>query len=84
MMFRSSLVVTVGRCSAVVRQLASASPEVDHAHAEACRVSAPNYVDPATGYKVFTEDFLRKRASCCGEAGLKCTRRRVCTRVNRF
>jgi iron complex transport system substrate-binding protein len=34
-------------------------------HAQACARNAPTYVDPITGYDVFTADFLRQRGHCC-------------------
>jgi len=36
------------------------------AHKHACMNGENSYVDPITGYTVFTEDFLRKRRNCCG------------------
>jgi iron complex transport system substrate-binding protein len=34
-------------------------------HAQACARKAPSYVDPVTGYDVFTADYLRQRGHCC-------------------
>ena len=35
-------------------------------HAAACEAGEKHYVDPETGYRVFTEVGLRKRGKCCG------------------
>ncbi len=35
-------------------------------HAEACEAGALHYLDPNTGYRVFTALSLKKRESCCG------------------
>ncbi len=34
-------------------------------HAQACATNSPTYIDPITGYDVFTADFLRRRGECC-------------------
>ncbi|MEM6927866.1 MAG: DUF5522 domain-containing protein [Myxococcota bacterium] len=41
-------------------------------HARALAQGATTYVDPATGYRVFTEIAHRKRGSCCGSACRHC------------
>jgi hypothetical protein len=41
-------------------------------HARACASNRPTYVDPATGYEVFTADYLRRRGTCCGSACRHC------------
>lgn len=35
-------------------------------HDKACLNQRNYYVDPATGFNVFTSDFHRKRGQCCG------------------
>jgi iron complex transport system substrate-binding protein len=35
-------------------------------HAHACAHGRPSYTDPATGFNVFTADFLTRRGYCCG------------------
>ena len=35
-------------------------------HERACREGAPTYVDPETGYRVFTRVGLERRERCCG------------------
>lgn len=30
------------------------------------QIGQSSYIDPFTGYTVFTEEFLRKRKTCCG------------------
>jgi iron complex transport system substrate-binding protein len=34
-------------------------------HARACANNSPTYIDPVTGYEVFTADFLSRRGECC-------------------
>ncbi|XP_026179597.1 uncharacterized protein C1orf53 homolog [Mastacembelus armatus] len=41
-------------------------------HREACEEQKQTYVDPATGYKVFTEHAHLQRGSCCGNACRHC------------
>lgn len=40
--------------------------EVDQLHAEACQQRALSYIDPSTGYQVFTAISLEGRERCCG------------------
>mgnify|MGYP000226698630 CR=1 FL=1 len=42
------------------------------AHDDAVRSGRPRYVDPATGYQVFTEATLVARGRCCGSACRHC------------
>jgi Family of unknown function (DUF5522) len=42
------------------------------AHDEAVASGAPGYVDPETGYLVFTTRFLRERGHCCGSGCRHC------------
>jgi len=41
-------------------------PLIDSLHLEACKNGQPHYIDPATGYRVFTSVSLQSRRSCCG------------------
>ncbi|XP_051549816.1 uncharacterized protein C1orf53 homolog isoform X1 [Myxocyprinus asiaticus] len=41
-------------------------------HREACKNQERTYIDPTTGYKVFTEFAHRKRGRCCGSACRHC------------
>lgn len=41
-------------------------------HREACRRDLDTYVDPATGYMVFTAVFLQRRGTCCGSGCRHC------------
>jgi hypothetical protein len=41
------------------------TPSIREAHARACAKNSQTYVDPITGYDVFTADFLRRRGECC-------------------
>lgn len=38
---------------------------IDAAHREAVETGRDTYVDPDTGYSVFTESFLAARGYCC-------------------
>lgn len=42
--------------------------DIEEAHTAACDAGASRYVDPATGYKVFTKVSHEKRGFCCGNA----------------
>jgi hypothetical protein len=41
-----------------------------HDHAVAC--GSPTYRDPASGYSVFTADFLARRGYCCASGCRHC------------
>ncbi len=41
-------------------------------HREACRRGLDSYVDPATGYLVFTAVYLLRRGTCCGSGCRHC------------
>lgn len=41
-------------------------------HREACEAHKQMYVDPGSGYKVFTEYAHRQRGTCCGSACRHC------------
>lgn len=42
------------------------------AHKTACMNGENGYLDPVTGYMVFTEEFLSKRKTCCGNGCRHC------------
>lgn len=42
--------------------------DIEEAHTAACEAGASRYIDPATGYKVFTKVSHEKRGFCCGNA----------------
>jgi hypothetical protein len=44
--------------------------EITRRHAEAVRDRRPTYVDPVSGYAVFTAAFLAQRGWCC-ESGCR-------------
>jgi iron complex transport system substrate-binding protein len=48
------------------------SPSITELHSRACARRQPTYVDPLTGYDVFTADFLRQRGYCCGSGCRHC------------
>ena len=50
-------------------------------HERACRAGEEFYVDPGTGWRVFTEVGLRRRGSCCGSGCRHCPMR---TRKSRW
>ena len=41
-------------------------------HARACANNQPTYIDPATGYTVFTAYYLKSRGTCCGSGCRHC------------
>lgn len=41
-------------------------------HAQACAIGRPTYIDPATGYTVFTAHYLKQRGDCCGSGCRHC------------
>ncbi|WP_080602339.1 DUF5522 domain-containing protein [Bdellovibrio bacteriovorus] len=46
--------------------------EIEELHRTACESGKDSYVDPATGYTVFTEFFHMKRGHCCGSGCRHC------------
>jgi hypothetical protein len=50
----------------------SESPEVVAAHDAAIAAGDDTYVDPATGYDVFTSAFLLARGTCCDSGCRHC------------
>lgn len=46
--------------------------QLQRLHEHACLNKKNFYIDPATGYNVFTSDFHRKRGQCCGGACRHC------------
>jgi iron complex transport system substrate-binding protein len=46
--------------------------QIDERHAQACARRQPTYVDPISGYNVFTAAFLRQRGYCCGSGCRHC------------
>jgi len=47
-------------------------PPWREAHERALASGLPTYVDPETGYRVFTEIAHRRRGTCCGSACRHC------------
>ncbi|KAM6938936.1 uncharacterized protein C1orf53 homolog [Lycodopsis pacificus] len=45
---------------------------IHRAHTEACEAKKQMYVDPSSGYKVFTEYAHLQRGKCCGTACRHC------------
>lgn len=45
---------------------------IHRVHTEACEAQKQMYVDPGSGYKVFTEFAHRQRGTCCGSACRHC------------
>jgi len=42
------------------------------AHDEAVAAGKPTYIDPQTGYQVFTSETLKKKLKCCGNLCRHC------------
>lgn len=49
-----------------------AHDEIIRRHAAAVAANVPTYVDPVSGYSVFTARFLARRRSCCGSGCRHC------------
>jgi Family of unknown function (DUF5522) len=47
-------------------------PDALRAHTVAVERGEPTYVDPKSGYLVFTEVALRERGECCGSGCRHC------------
>ncbi|XP_037624823.1 uncharacterized protein C1orf53 homolog [Sebastes umbrosus] len=54
------------------RQLTEEEMSIHRAHREACEAKKQMYVDPSSGYKVFTEYAHLHRGKCCGSACRHC------------
>lgn len=50
----------------------SSQMEIEELHRAACVRGQDTYIDPATGYTVFTEVFHKRRGKCCGNACRHC------------
>lgn len=48
------------------------SPHIITLHQDAVKEGRQTYVDPETGYTVFTSDALMKRGYCCGSMCRHC------------
>jgi hypothetical protein len=46
--------------------------EIARRHRQAMAENAPTYVDPVSGFSVFTARFLARRASCCASGCRHC------------
>jgi diphthamide synthase (EF-2-diphthine--ammonia ligase) len=66
--FRSLSRVTSGSLS----MMSGFSYDIEEAHRVACKNDSNTYIDPSTGYSVFTEEALRKRGKCCGNGCRHC------------
>ena len=51
---------------------AARGDSIEALHARACAGHRDSYIDPATGYDVFTVDFLRARGFCCSSGCQHC------------
>jgi hypothetical protein len=50
---------------------------IEDLHKSACLSGTSTYIDPATGYSVFTKDFHLKRGKCCGNSCRHCPYDRI-------
>lgn len=46
--------------------------EIEEAHLAACSSRQDTYIDPQSGYSVFTRDALKRRGKCCGNGCRHC------------
>lgn len=56
----------------VVDSAVSAVTDIEELHSSACLAGLTTYIDPATGYTVFTSIFHKKRGKCCGNKCRHC------------
>ena len=56
----------------VLRLMSGFAADIEEAHKAACATNSSSYVDPTTGYRVFTEDALLRRGRCCGNGCRHC------------
>nr|XP_057928352.1 uncharacterized protein C1orf53 homolog [Doryrhamphus excisus] len=54
------------------RELTEEELLIHRVHTEACEAKKQMYVDPSSGYKVFTEYAHLRRGTCCGSACRHC------------
>ncbi|KAJ4943408.1 hypothetical protein JOQ06_005910 [Pogonophryne albipinna] len=54
------------------RKFTEEEMDIHRAHKEACETKKQMYVDPSSGYKVFTEYAQLQRGKCCGSACRHC------------
>ena len=50
----------------------SFSFDIEEAHKVAAELGSPTYIDPKTGYQVFTENSLLAKKICCGNGCRHC------------
>ncbi|KAK1163990.1 hypothetical protein AOXY_G15962 [Acipenser oxyrinchus oxyrinchus] len=54
------------------QELSESEKKIIEIHEEACQAGQQTYVDPATGYLVFTRHAHLQRGKCCGSACRHC------------
>ncbi|PAA74019.1 hypothetical protein BOX15_Mlig015826g4 [Macrostomum lignano] len=63
---------SASNCKTSTTAQAALPPEVQQAHKCAVDRGEDTYIDPATGYRVFTELAHKKRGHCCGHLCRHC------------
>ncbi|XP_014855072.1 PREDICTED: uncharacterized protein C1orf53 homolog isoform X1 [Poecilia mexicana] len=63
-----SLQTSEDRSAAAAQRLTEQEVTIHRLHREACEAKKQMYVDPSSGYKVFTEYAHLQRGKCCGSA----------------
>ncbi|XP_054910911.1 uncharacterized protein C1orf53 homolog isoform X1 [Poeciliopsis prolifica] len=58
--------------AAAAQRLTEQEVTIHRLHREACEAKKQMYVDPSSGYKVFTEYAHLQRGKCCGSACRHC------------
>ncbi|KAM7012679.1 uncharacterized protein C1orf53 homolog isoform 1-T3 [Tautogolabrus adspersus] len=61
-----------GDTDQVERKFTEEERSIHRVHTEACEAKKQMYVDPSSGYKVFTEYAHLQRGKCCGSACRHC------------
>ncbi|XP_074525323.1 uncharacterized protein C1orf53 homolog [Halichoeres trimaculatus] len=69
---REDLCSSGGNTEQAAREFTEEEMTIHRVHREACEAKKQMYVDPSSGYKVFTEYAHLQRGKCCGSACRHC------------
>ena len=54
------------------QDIANKIKKIADLHSDACKKNLDSYVDPESGYSVFTETYHKRRGFCCGSGCRHC------------
>ncbi len=60
------------KAESVVLTSSTEANDIEDLHKISCTLKLKSYIDPKTGYTVFTEYFHLQRGNCCGNACRHC------------